>query len=355
MRGVAKTRVNRIVEVRDGFVYPGYKSQRDRTARGRSPVRRSQPLRCPRGYERGAIDLRVSLVVVVALALVAILLAAGCGPQRPPGPPPGEVILAAGDIASCDTEADEATAELLGATEGTVLALGDEAYPRGTAREFEECYDPSWGRFKGRTRPVPGNHEYYTEGARGYFGYFGEAAGDPEEGYYSYDLGSWHVVALNSNCEEVRCGPGSPQRRWLEEDLAANGQARCTLAYMHHPRFSSGEKHGSTDGGVQRLWEALYEANTDVVLSAHEHNYERFSAQDPQGRADPERGIRQFVVGTGGGGGEGPISDPIANSEVRTDGTDGVLEVKLQPGGYEWRFVAVEGAGFVDSGSAGCH
>ncbi len=303
---------------------------------------------------RASRDVLVVLALVV-LALVAILLAVGCGPEQPPGPPPGEVILAAGDIASCDTEADEATAELLGATEGTVLALGDEAYPRGTAREFEECYDPSWGRFKGRTRPVPGNHEYYTEGARGYFGYFGEAAGDPEEGYYSYDLGSWHVVALNSNCEEVRCGPGSPQRRWLEEDLAANGQARCTLAYMHHPRFSSGEKHGSTDGGVQRLWEALYEANTDVVLSAHEHNYERFSAQDPQGRADPERGIRQFVVGTGGAAENYAIDRPIENSEAHADRTDGVLEVKLQPGGYEWRFVAVEGAGFVDSGSAECH
>ena len=133
--------------------------------------------------------------------------------------------------------------------DGTVLALGDEAYPRGSAANFEECYGPSWGRFKERTRPVPGNHEYFTEGASGYFEYFGEAAGDPEEGYYSYELGYWHVVALNSNCEEVRCGTGSPQTRWLEEDLAANDESQCTLAYMHHPRFSSGEKHGSTAGG----------------------------------------------------------------------------------------------------------
>jgi hypothetical protein len=162
------------------------------------------------------------------------------------------------------------------------------------------------------------------------------------------------VVALNSNCEEVRCGPGSPQTRWLEEDLA--DQARCTLAYMHHPRFSSGEKHGSTSGGVEVLWEALYEANTDVVLSGHEHNYERFAPQDPRGRADPERGIRQFVVGTGGGGGEAPISsDPIINSEVRTDGIDGVLELTLRPKGYEWEFIPVGDESFTDSGDGQCH
>src|SRR5215210_577201 len=181
----------------------------------------------------------------VIVATVAVLIAVGCGLPSPSA----EEVVAAGDIASCRTEGDEATAELVEGIDGTVLALGDEAYPRGAAANFEECYGPTWGRFKGRTKPVPGNHEYYTERARGYFGYFGEAAGDPERGYYSYELGSWHVVALNSNCEEVRCGPGSPQTRWLKEDLAANDEARCTLAYMHHPRFSSGEKHGSTAGG----------------------------------------------------------------------------------------------------------
>jgi acid phosphatase type 7 len=285
------------------------------------------------------------------VATVAVLIAVGCGSPSPSA----EEVVAAGDIASCSTEGDEATAELVDGIDGTVLALGDEAYPRGAAANFEECYGPTWGRFKGRTKPVPGNHEYYTEGARGYFEYFGEAAGDPEEGYYSYELGSWHVVALNSNCEEVRCGPGSSQTRWLEEDLAANEDARCTLAYMHHPRFSSGEKHGSTGGGVEELWEALYEADTDVVLSGHEHNYERFSPQDPRGKADPEGGIRQFVVGTGGGGGEGPISDPIANSEVSTDGTDGVLKLILGPKRYEWEFIPVDGASFTDSGGAQCH
>jgi hypothetical protein len=291
-------------------------------------------------------------VTGVILATVAVLLIGwGCKSE----PTPSAEIVAAGDIASCRTEGDEATAELVEGIEGTVLALGDEAYPRGSVANFEECYDPSWGRFKGRTKPVPGNHEYYTEGARDYFEYFGEVAGDPGEGYYSYELGSWHVVALNSNCEEVRCGPGSPQTKWLNEDLAANDETRCTLAYMHHPRFSSGEKHGSTAGGVKKLWEALYEADTDVVLSGHEHNYERFSPQDPEGRLEPERGIRQFVVGTGGGGGEGPISDAIANSEVRMDDIDGVLKLTLHPESYDWEFIPVEGKSFTDSGAPQCH
>ena len=187
---------------------------------------------------------RIATGVIVATVAV-LLIAAGCDSE----PTPSAEVVAAGDIASCRTGGDEATAELVEGIEGTVLALGDEAYPRGSTANFEECYEPSWGRFKERTKPVPGNHEYYTEGARGYFEYFGEAAGDPERGYYSYEVGSWHVVALNSNCEEVRCGPGSPQTRWLKEDLAANDEALCTLAYMHHPRFSSGEKRGSTGGG----------------------------------------------------------------------------------------------------------
>ena len=288
---------------------------------------------------------------VIVATVAVLLLAMGCGLLTPSA----EEVVAAGDIASCRTEADEATAELLEGIDGTVLTLGDNAYPRGTAANFEECYGPSWGRFKGRTKPVPGNHEYYTQGARGYFEYFGQAAGEPEEGYYSYELGSWHVVALNSNCEEVRCGPGSSQRRWLEEDLAANDEARCTLAYMHHPRFSSGEKHGSTGGGVEQLWEALYKADTDVVLSGHEHNYERFSPQDPEGNADPERGIRQFVVGTGGAAENYPIGEPIENSEVYNDETDGVLRLKLEENGYEWEFVPVEGESFTDSGAARCH
>ncbi len=295
---------------------------------------------------------------MVLVALLGTLLAVGCAPERPPGPPPsGKVIVAAGDIADCRREGDEATARLVGGIDGaTVLTLGDNAYPDGSAEDFEECYEPTWGHFKGRTKPSPGNHDYDTQGAQGYFEYFGKAAGDPEEGYYSYNLGRWHIVALNSNCEEVPggCEASSPQGRWLKADLAANEDKSCTLAYMHHPRFSSGEKHGNTHY-VKPLWEALYEAGADVVLSGHEHNYERFAPQNPSGRGDPERGIRQFVVGTGGGKDHYPILDPITNSEVHNDDTYGVLRVRLHPKGYGWRFVPVGGARFTDFGSARCH
>ena len=186
---------------------------------------------------------------MVIVAFVAVLLAVACAPERPPGPPSANVIVAAGDIADCTREDDEATARLVGGIEGTVLTLGDNAYPDGTAQDFEECYEPSWGQFKVRTRPAPGNHEYHTEGASAYFAYFGDGAGDPDEGY-SYDHGAWHIVALNSNCgeAEIRCGPGSPQGRWLEEDLAANYEEACTLAYFHHPLFTSGSTVPARNG-----------------------------------------------------------------------------------------------------------
>ena len=295
---------------------------------------------------------------MVLVALLGGLLTLGCAPEQPPGPPPsppsGEVIVAAGDIADCTREGDEATATLVGGIEGTVLTLGDNAYEDGTAQDFEECYDPSWGQFKDRTRPSPGNHEYRTEGARGYFDYFGDAAGEPDEGYYSYDVGAWHIVALNSNCSEVlRCGPGSPQGRWLKEDLAANEEEACTLAYFHHPLFTSGEYRPGIKR-VERLWEILYAAGVDVVLNGHDHNYQRFAPQDPEGRADPEDGIRQFVVGTGGRS-LYQISHPIANTEVYNDDTYGVLELSLHPKRYDWEFVPVEGESFTDSGVARCH
>jgi acid phosphatase type 7 len=299
---------------------------------------------------------RSTLVVIVAL--VALLIAAGCRLEKP-SVEKAPVVVSAGDIAVCAREGDEATAKLVEGIDGaTVLTLGDNAYPEGSAEDFEECYDPSWGQFKNRTKPVPGNHEYYTEGARGYFQYFGEAAGDPEEGYYSYELGSWHIVALNSNCGEaqIRCSPSSTQVRWLEDVLAADADEEegCTLAYMHHPRFSSGEEHGSYDT-MEPMWEALYEAEAEVVLSGHEHNYERFAPQDPSGKADPEGGIRQFVVGTGGGASDYPILEPLANSEVQNDESYGVLKLTLRPKGYEWRFLSAEGGEFSDSGSARCH
>jgi len=302
---------------------------------------------------------KVALVAIVVLALA--ILGAGCGPgaarskEAPFLQNNGKsVVVAAGDIAGCDTKGDEATAKLLARIDGAVLALGDEAYENGSAENFRKCYDPTWGQFKDRTLPVPGNHEYVTEGAEGYFGYFGEAAGDPSKGYYSYDGGGWHVVALNSNCEDIGgCSTTSPQVRWLQTDLDANEGATCTLAYMHHPRFSSGEVHGSTTE-VRPLWEAIYEAGADVVLSGHEHNYERFAPQNPDGKADPERGIREFVVGTGGKS-HYEIETILANSEVQNDDTYGVLKLTLRPGGYGWRFLPVNGATFTDSGHRQCH
>jgi acid phosphatase type 7 len=290
---------------------------------------------------------------VIILALLTILLAFGCAPERPPRPPSGKVIVAVGDIASCSGTADEATARLVGGIDAsTVLTLGDEAYPEGTAEEFDECYKPTWGRFIDRTKPVPGNHEYHTGGAKGYFGYFGKAAGESGKGYYSYDLGEWHIVALNSNCEEVGCGASSPQVRWLEADLAKDAKS-CTLAYFHYPLFSSG-KYRPGVHEVKPLWEVLYAADADMVLNGHDHNYQRFAPQDPNGKADPQRGIREFVVGTGGRS-HYPILFPIANSEVYNDETYGVLTLTPHPKGYEWRFLPVEGETFTDSGSAKCH
>jgi hypothetical protein len=299
----------------------------------------------------GGVGVGRSATVII-VAFLIILLAFGCAPKRPPGPPPsGKVIVAAGDIADCFSDGDEATARLVGSIDGTALTLGDNAYEDGTAKDFSECYEPSWGQFKDRTKPAPGNHDYETEGASAYFDYFGDAAGQPGKGY-SYELRGWHIVALNSNCEEVGCQASSPQLRWLEADLAKDTKT-CTLAYFHYPLFSSG-KYRPGIREVKPLWEALYAAEVDVVLNGHDHNYQRFAPQDPDGKADPQSGIREFVVGTGGRS-HYPILGPIANSEVYNDETYGVLKLTLRPEGYEWRFIAVEGETFTDSGSARCH
>jgi acid phosphatase type 7 len=265
---------------------------------------------------------------------------------EPPGTP--QVLLGAGDIASCESARTAATARLVAGIPGTVFTLGDNAYPHGSADDYRRCYQPTWGVERKRTHPVPGNHEYDTHAARSYFDYFGLAAGEPGAGYYSYDLGDWHIVALNSNLD---MGPGSPQERWLRADLAAHATL-CTLAYWHHARFSSGTRHGS-EPRTAPLWQALYDAGADVVLSGHEHNYERFAPQTADGRADPVHGIREFVVGTGGGEAY-RIGPAIANSEAR-DTDAGVLRLTLAPRSYGWRFLAVPGATFSDTGSAPCH
>jgi hypothetical protein len=228
--------------------------------------------------------------------------------------------------------------------------LGDNAYPDGSDQDYQNCYNPSWGLYKAQTLPTTGNHEYNTTGASGYFNYFGAAAGDPTKGYYSYDLGSWHVVVLNSNCAKVGgCGGTSPQVQWLQADLSAHPSA-CTLAYWHEPRFSSSQT--STPFGA--FWSALYKAKAEVVLNGHRHNYERFAEQTPGGLAKPGRGIREFVVGTGG---ENLVSftTTAANSEARDASTFGVLKLTLHPNSYDWQFVPVAGESFTDSGTTSCH
>jgi acid phosphatase type 7 len=260
------------------------------------------------------------------------------------------VVLAAGDIADCASQGDEATARLLDAQPGTVLLLGDIAYPSGRPQDFA-CYHASWGRFKARTRPSPGNHEYLTRDASGYFDYFGAAAGARGKGYYSFDEGAWHLIAVNSNCSRVGgCGPRSPQEQWLRADLAATSK-RCTLAFWHHPLFSSG-RHGA-HASMRPIWQALYDAGAELVLVGHDHFYERFAPQTPAGTADSARGIRQFMVGTGGKN-HTRVRTPVRNSEVRNDDTFGVLKLRLSPGGYRWQFLPEAGKTFSDAGAGSC-
>ena len=264
-------------------------------------------------------------------------------------------LVGAGDIGVCGAGATAATAALVERIGGAVFTAGDNAYDEGTATEFARCFAPTWGTFKDRIRPAPGNHDYGVPGASGYFDYFGAAAGERGKGYYSYDLGAWHVVVLNSVCAAVGgCGPSSPQVLWLRNDLATHA-ARCTLAIWHHPRFSSGAEHGS-DPTYQTFWNVLYEFGADVVVNGHDHDYERFAPQTPDAAAPGVKGngIREFVVGTGGPG-LYAIRAPIANSEVLRNDTHGVLELTLRPAGYDWNFVQVDGATFTDSGSDSCH
>jgi chitodextrinase len=290
----------------------------------------------------------------------------------PPPPPPGDpVIAAAGDIACAPTDPDynggagtasrchqKAVSDLMvGSGLSAVLPLGDLQYEKGELANFQQAFDPSWGRLGDLLRPIPGNHEYGTPGAAGYFDYFNGPgnftgpAGRRDQGYYSYDLGTWHLIALNSMCSAVGgCGPGSPQEQWLRSDLAAN-PSDCTLAYMHHPLYTSDPRGGATN--VRPLWEALYQAGADVVLSGHHHGYERFARQDPYGASDRTGGIREFVVGTGGKE-VNAFGQVVPNSGVRNDTTHGVIELSLADGSYDWQFVPEGGQGFTDSGSDLC-
>jgi hypothetical protein len=262
------------------------------------------------------------------------------------------VLVGAGDIAQCNSSGDSATAKLLASTGGTVFTLGDNAYEDGTAKEFQFCYGRTWGRFKGRTRPAVGNHEYHSGWAKGYWDYFGGRAGPRGKGWYSYSAGAWRVIVLNSNCSKVGCHKGSEQERWLRAELARHDN-KCTLAYFHHARFSSDSQHGNA-WEVGPFWEALYEHGADLVLSGHAHGYERFAPQTPWGKHDPSHGIRQIVVGTGGAD-LYRMGSPRPNSQVRNANTLGVLKLKLRSDSYQWNFIPQAGKRFRDSGHGKCH
>ncbi|MFL5304981.1 MAG: metallophosphoesterase family protein [Polyangia bacterium] len=278
-------------------------------------------------------------------------------------------VVAAGDIA-CDGCGQSATAglieQLIAADHVTaVLALGDLAYSSGSAAEFRSFYAPTWGRpdILGISHPVPGNHEYASGSAGDYFDYFNGAgaasgpAGPRGQGYYSFDVGAWHVIGLNSSdeCRYVSCASTSPQYQWLVADLAAH-PVGCTIAFWHHPRYQAGTTSGELDAAAP-LWNALYDAGVDVVLNGHEHGYQQLSGLDKDGHLDLARGIRTFVVGTGGGDYDVTFGGPRAGAlETSIAGTHGVLELTLRSASYEWQFIAVDGSRpSKASGSALCH
>ena len=312
---------------------------------------------CPRASARASAWLW--LLLLPALAAAACSSSDSGSPQSPVAPEPSPLpsrpdeistLVGAGDIGVCGSGAAFLTGRLLDNQPGTVFAAGDLAYYEGTAEQFQNCYDPPWGRHKARTRPAPGNHEYNSPDAAPYFAYFGSNAGPPGLGYYRYLSGNWQIFSLNSNLGGTR---GTAQSQWLRSEIAAQPSV-CSLAYFHHPRFSSGP-HGLMPpvALVRDLWVDLYNLGVDIVISAHEHFYERFAPQTADGFSDPTYGIRQFVVGTGGA----PLSPalrPVANSE-RLLTSFGILKLTLEPQSYKWEFVSAEGGGVLDSGTGACH
>jgi acid phosphatase type 7 len=322
-------------------------------------------------------------VLFAAMIMAAALLALAEPSERPAlaqASNPQATLVGTGDIASCSHNRDFQTAKLVNSTLATanapvtVFNLGDNAYPDGTAAQFRDCYDPTWGGshlgaraditkkvvnplIYDRTRPVVGNHEYHTPDASAYFVYFGAKAGNRTKGYYSYDLGDWHFVVLNSNCDQVGCGWFSTQGSWLRADLA-NNPASCTVASFHHPLYTSSTADTST---VRPFWDMLYNAGVDVILSGHAHYYERFAPQRPNGSSDPTYGIREFVVGTGGAAPSNPMRFPrAANSVIDSEKEPGktaygVLKLGIYTNSYAWKFLPIDGETFTDSGTGQCH
>lgn len=296
-------------------------------------------------------NLKLKRRSLQAFCLFGVLASASsCGSSTDAGSAPDQpryVFVGAGDIARCSEIAGAtATAQLLDGIDSVVFTAGDNAYESGTASEYSNCYEPNWGRHKARTRPAPGNHEYLTSRATGYFDYFGDAAGPPGRGYYSFNLGSWHILSLNSNAP---ASVGSDQWNWVRADLSTITQ-KCILAYWHHPVFNSGY-----DGNMihmRSIWALLYSAGADVVISGHAHDYERFAQQDPDGNFDPQ-GIREFVVGTGGANHLGR-DHAAPNSEAWISDTFGVIKLTLNENEYQWVFIPTEGPK-TDSGTTTCH
>ena len=251
--------------------------------------------------------------------------------------------MGAGDITSCSRTQDELTAQLLDNIPGTVFTTGDNAYTDGNYTEYLNCYEPTWGRHKSRTKPSPGNHDYLTSGAAGYFQYFNNVAS-----YYAYNLGAWRIYSLNS---EISVSATSAQATWLQNDLATN-PSECVLAYWHKPRWSSGANHGNNTG-IQPIWQILYAAGAELVLNGHEHHYERFAEMNASGAA-VSQGLREIVVGTGGAS-LYPFGTSLATSQARNSTAYGVLKLTLKSTGYDWQFVPVPGSTFTDSGSGTCH
>jgi len=290
-----------------------------------------------------------SMASAMVLACMAALLTAVPGATQTQT----VTLVGAGDIAGCDFKHDSKTARLLGRIPATVFTLGDSVYPDGTRKQFRDCYDPTWGKYKKRTRPSVGNRDYETSGAEPYFDYFGWRAGKPSRGYYSYDLGAWHIVALNSNCKEVGgCEWRSAQGHWLRRDLDRH-RARCTLAYFHHPLYASGSGYDSPE--VKPFWHILYNHHAEVILNGHAHRYERFARIKPSGARSLAKGIRQFIVGTGGAPGEFQHGSDEPRVQAKKTGAPGVLKLELGSGFYHWKFVPVAGRNYTDSGRARCH